>query len=276
MPAVAEPAPLPVETERAQLTDIHETEQAPAELRRERRSVTIPLVTFLSALALASCSGYFSIVGLTAIFAGAYWPVVGMGVAFEVAKLSAVAWLGRCGRGGSRSLAASLGVLVALLIGLNSIGVYGFLAKAHIQHAVAGEIGVDARTAEVGARIAVQTNTIADLDKRISQIDTAIDEATRRGRTNSAMNLAEQQRRNRAELGANRSKEAQILAGLQVETAAVQSERKKAEADLGPVRYLSTLIGTTDDATMRSFILFVSLLLDPAAILLLLAATCRK
>ena len=57
MPAVAEPAPLPVETERAQLTDIHETEQAPAELRRERRSVTIPLVTFLSALALASCSG---------------------------------------------------------------------------------------------------------------------------------------------------------------------------------------------------------------------------
>ena len=47
------------------------------------------------------------------------------------------------------------------------------------------------------------------------------------------------------------------------------------EADLGPVRYLATLLGLTDEQTMRWFILVVALLLDPAAVLLLLAATHR-
>jgi hypothetical protein len=52
----------------------------------------------------------------------------------------------------------------------------------------------------------------------------------------------------------------------------VASERKQADADLGPVRYLATLLGSTDEATMRWFILAVALLLDPAAVLLLFAA----
>jgi hypothetical protein len=50
-------------------------------------------VTLLAAPALATCSAAFSISGLTSIFAGAFWAVIGLGVAFEVGKLSAVAWL---------------------------------------------------------------------------------------------------------------------------------------------------------------------------------------
>ena len=56
-----------------------------------------------------------------------------------------------------------------------------------------------------------------------------------------------------------------------MEKAAVDGERKAVEADLWPVRYLATLIGTTDEVAMRYFILVVALLLDPAAALLLLA-----
>jgi len=55
----------------------------------------------------------------------------------------------------------------------------------------------------------------------------------------------------------------------------VDGERKAVEADLGPVRYLATLLGSTDEQIMRWFILVVTLLLDPAAVLLLLAATHR-
>jgi hypothetical protein len=69
-----------------------------------------------------------------------------------------------------------------------------------------------------------------------------------------------------------REEAAERLAQLQVEQGSVTSERKQADADLGPVRYLATLIGTTDEATMRWFILAVALLLDPAAVMLLLAA----
>jgi hypothetical protein len=56
----------------------------------------------------------------------------------------------------------------------------------------------------------------------------------------------------------------------------VDGERKAVEADLGPVRYIATLLGSTDEATMRYFILVMALLLDPAAVLLLLAATQRS
>jgi len=67
--------------------------------------------------------------------------------------------------------------------------------------------------------------------------------------------------------------EASTLAGLQVEKAAVEGERRTVEADLGPVRYLATLIGADNETVLRWFILVVALLLDPAAVLLLLAAT---
>jgi len=78
-----------------------------------------------------------------------------------------------------------------------------------------------------------------------------------------------------ADLVAVRTKEANALADLNVERARVDGERKAVEADLGPVRYLSALLGATDETTMRWFILVVALLLDPAAVLLL-AATHRQ
>jgi hypothetical protein len=62
------------------------------------------------------------------------------------------------------------------------------------------------------------------------------------------------------------------LADLKVEKAAVDGERRTIEADFGPVRYPATLLGAADQDVMRWFILAVALLLDPAAVLLLLAA----
>lgn|ERR1700686_1144058 len=85
------------------------------------------------------------------------------------------------------------------------------------------------------------------------------------------MSLASDQRKTRAELVTVRIKEAQALAGLQIEKAGIDGERKVVAADLGPVRYLSQLVGASDEATMRWFILVVALLLDPAAVVLLLA-----
>jgi hypothetical protein len=60
---------------------------------------------------------------------------------------------------------------------------------------------------------------------------------------------------------------------LQAEKAAVEGERRVVEADLGPVKYLATLLGADDESVMRWFILAIALLLDLAAVLLPLAAT---
>jgi hypothetical protein len=144
---------------------------------------------------------------------------------------------------------------------------------AHIEHALAGDLAVTGRAADVDARLAVQVGVVADLDRRLGQIDGAIEKATDRGRATSAMNLADQQRRTRVDLAAARVREAKTLAGLQVEKAAVDGERRKVEADNGPVRYLAALAGDSDEHMMRLFILVVALLLDPAAVLLLFAAS---
>jgi hypothetical protein len=240
---------------------------------RHGRGITFATLT--AALALATVSGGFSITGMTSIFVGAYWPVIGMGVALEIGKLSAVAWLGHRQGSASWGLKASLAMLVAVLMGLNAVGAYGFLAKAHIASALAGDLAVAGRSADTDARLSMQAGVVADLDRRIAQIDKAVETATSKGRTSSAMALVDNQRKTRADLVAQRTKEARTLASLQVEKAAVDGERRKVEADLGPVRYLATLLGTGDQDVLRWFILVVAVLLDPAAVLLLLAATRR-
>jgi hypothetical protein len=70
--------------------------------------------------------------------------------------------------------------------------------------------------------------------------------------------------------------EAKALADLKIEKAAVENERRAVEADLGPVRYLATLLRADDEAVLRWFILVVALLLNPAAVLLLLASARRE
>jgi hypothetical protein len=83
----------------------------------------------------------------------------------------------------------------------------------------------------------------------------------------------ERQQAKRNSLADKLAVEAKALADLKIEKAAVEGERRTVEADLGPLRYLATLLGQADEVVLRWFILVVALLLDPAVVLLLLAAT---
>jgi hypothetical protein len=233
--------------------------------------VTVSAATLVASLGLATCSAAFSINGLTAIFAGAFWPVIGLGVAFEIGKLSAVAWLGRR-NAASRALRLALVALVAVLMVLNSIGVYGFLSRAHIEHALAGDITVASRAADVEAHLDAKQADLDDIKARIAQLDQTRTVATK-GRTKTT--TVGDQGPARDKLVQHREAAESALTNLRIEKAKVDGERKAVEADFGPVRYLATLIGSTDEQTMRWFILAVAMLLDPAAVLLLLAASRR-
>jgi hypothetical protein len=250
----------------------------------------ITLATLAAALALATVSAGFSITGMTSIFVGSFWPVIGMGIALELGKLSAVAWLGRHRETGWRLRAALVG-LVAVLMALNAVGCYGYLARAHIEHAVSGDISAAGRAADVEARLSVQARVVADITKQIADLDAARTiETPSVGnlRTASAISAQaaalaaaaklravddERRQAKRTSLADKLTVEAKALAGLQVERAKADGDRKVAEADLGPVKYLATLLGAGDQDVLRWFILVVALLLDPAAVLLLLAAT---
>ncbi len=235
------------------------------------RSVTVGTATLIAALALATCSAAFSISGLTSIFAGAFWAVIGLGVAFELGKLSAVAWLGQ--RNGATPLRLALAALVAVLMVLNSIGVYGFLSRAHIEQALAGDLSVASKAADVDARLEANRANLDDIKARIALLDQTKTVATvKRGVKTTTVG---DQGPARDRLAHEREAAENALADLRIEKAKVDGERKVVEADLGPVRYLATLIGATDEQTLRWFILVVALLLDPAAVLLLLAAASR-
>jgi hypothetical protein len=270
-PASVVPIRRKADTSAAERQRRHREKQA-ALVTRDR---TVPAVTLAAALWLAVVSGAFAVTGLTHIFAGAFWPIIGMGAAMEFGKLAGVTWLARR-YAAPLAIKVAIIVLVTVLMALNAVGAYGFLAHAHINAAVTAEMPIATRTADVAARMQVQTAVVADIDRRIAQIDAAIDEATKRGRTVAAMALVTQETGRRRDLVAERISAANTLASLQIEAAQIDGDRTKIAADSGPVRYLAMLLGIADETTMRWFILAVALLLDPAAVVLLFAAAAVR
>jgi len=129
---------------------------------------------------------------------------------------------------------------------LNSIGVYGFLPRAHLEHALAGDL-IAARppTSMHAYRYRPVWLRIWTGDFPRSTIDTAIEQTTAHGRGKAAIKLADQQKKNRGEVVASRTTGAGKLASLKGEKAEVEGERKSVEADRGPVQYLATLLGST-------------------------------
>jgi len=241
-----------------------------------RRSITqVKAAAFIVALALACVSAAFSIDGLTAIFAGAFWPIITMGAALEAGKLVAAAWLTEYWHSAPPLLRLVLVAMIGVLMSLNAIGVFGFLTRAHLDHMAVVDLALTDRTADIDARLSIQGQRVADLDRRIAQIDTAIEESTRLGRPVGAMTIADQKRHERADIVAERQRQIPALASLQVEKAKIDAQRRRAEADVGPLRYLGELMGTpaTDlERPVRLLTLALVAVLDPMAVALLLAA----
>jgi hypothetical protein len=104
---------------------------------------------------------------------------------------------------------------------------------------------------------------------------TAIEEAAKRGRGKSAMTLADDQRRNRDTLVAQRQREAATLVSLKTDQAQVTAESRRVEADIGPLQYAATLLGLDREQAIRLLILLMVLCCDPMAIVLVIAASAR-
>jgi hypothetical protein len=230
--------------------------------------------SFLGALGLTSVSGFYSIVGLTSIFAGAYVPVIALGIAVENGKLAAVSCLGFFPIG--KKLKASLIGLVCSLVFLNWIGCYGYLAKAHFEHSVPSLIKNQTTIADIQFRIEAQERVVADYEKQIKQIDDGVDKSISGGRTQTAANLSDLQGKKRAGLAAQRKIEADKLTAIRSQKAEAEGLAKVAEAEQGPIKYLALLIHIDQETLMSIFIVFVAVIFDPLALILMLTATHRR
>jgi hypothetical protein len=238
----------------------------------------IDLAAYTAAVALAGAAAWFSIRGMVVLFPGSPMAVIGMACAMEVAKLVTAGWLAR--RWGVTAWIWRL-VLVALVAGLaviNATGVYAQLVASHVGERGIVQSAVETQDATLSARIDVQAHQVADLDARVSQIDAAITEATKRGKTTAAMALVEAQRRRRAGLAGERIREAGTLANLKVERASVAAKGRQIESESAPIRYVAELVGadTGSEKAIRWLIALMVLCCDPLAIALTAAASARK
>jgi len=229
------------------------------------------------ALALSGVSGYYSIIGLTTIFASAFWPVVVMGSVLEVGKLVTASWLYRNWRHTPFLIKTYLSTAVIVLMFITSMGIFGFLSKAHIDQTVNLNTGAVDQIQILNSKIGFEKQSIEDLDKQIQQIDAALNKMTDRGQAATALKAADQQRKTRESLVKRKDDHVKNISVYTEQRIKLESEFKKLEAEVGPIRYIADLVYEVQstenlERSVRMVILLLVFVFDPLAIVLLIAA----
>jgi hypothetical protein len=239
---------------------------------------TIDVLAYAAAIALAGAAAWFSIRGMVVLFPGSPLSVIGMSIAMEGAKLVTAGWLARRWRSTAWVWRLVLVVLVAGLAVINATGVYAQLVAAHVGERGAATSAIETQTAALDSRIAVQQHTVDDLDRRVRQMDSAVEEAAKRGKINVSLSAMEGQRKARAALVDERKREAATLATLQTERATVVARGRQVEVESAPIRYVAEMLGSDADSekAIRWLIALMVLCCDPLAIALTAAASARR
>jgi hypothetical protein len=234
-------------------------------------------LALIAALSVSGVSAYYSIIGLTAIFSAAYYPVIIMGVALEFSKLVTASWLYRNWKKTPFLLKSYLSFAVIILMFISSMGIFGFLSKAHIEQQISISTGQADQVAVIENKIEYVKTSIADVDKQVTQIDNALSKMTDRGQAASSLQAADKQRKTRTDLIKKRDDYVKDLSELMSQRISLTSGIKKLEAEVGPLKYIAEMAyssTSTDqlDRAVRMVILLLVAVFDPLAVLLLLAA----
>jgi len=240
------------------------------------------LLTLATALIISVSAAYYSILGLTAIFASAFWPIVILGSSLEVGKIVSTLWLHKYWSRAELQYKVYLCTAVAILMLLTSMGVFGFLSKAHSdQGMISGD--VTAKISIYDEKIKQARDNIDMARKALVQMDAAVDQTMSRSTDEKGADKAAQLRRSQA---AERNRllreietEQKKIQALNDERAPIAAEVRKVEAEVGPIKYIAALIyGDNPEANVlekavRWVIILIVIVFDPLALTLLLAAT---
>lgn len=238
-------------------------------------------LTLVVALILSTIAAWYSIIGLTAIFAGAVIPIIIMGSALELAKITTTVWLRKYWTRCNWIIKMYLVPAVIALAILTSMGIFGFLSKAHLDQGVpTGDIA--AKVALFDEKIKTERDNIETSRKALQQMDAQVDQML--GRTDNdkgaerAVTIRRQQQKERSALQADIAKSQTTIAKLNEERAPIATELRKVEAEVGPIKYIAALIyGDNPDANLleravRWVIILLVLVFDPLALMLVIAA----
>ena len=128
------------------------------------------ILTLITALAISAVAIYYSVAGLVAIFAAAAVPIMIMGGTLEIAKLVTAVWLHKYWDRATWWLKSYLSIAVVVLMFITSMGIFGFLSKAHIEQTSASEESI-ARVESITSEISRQNAIVTRANTRIGQLE---------------------------------------------------------------------------------------------------------
>ena len=241
----------------------------------------IAYLALLSGLSISAVAVYYSVIGLTAIFAAAFIPIVIMGVVLELGKLVATIWLKQNWNIAPKLIRGYLLIAVTILMIITSMGIFGYLSKAHMDQAVpTGDIAE--RVAVIDEKIRTQRENIDAAKRALKQMDESVDQIMARSSdergAEKAAALRRAQQKERATLQNDISRSQSNITALNEERAPIAKDLRKVEAEVGPIKYIAALIYGDDpnqnllERAVRWVIIFIVIIFDPLAVVLLLAS----
>jgi len=236
------------------------------------------LITFLSAISISVIAAGYSIVGLSTLFAGAVVPIIAMGSALEVGKLVAASWLYNNWRNKlvPYTIKMYLTFAVVVLIFITSMGIFGFLSKAHldqVQPVSSNNIKIEL----IDKQITQQQIIIDRSQKTLDQLDKALDKYIDMEYVTRGLKERKKQEEERTLLTTAINEASDKISNLTLKKSELALEQDKIEAEVGPIKYIAELIYGENakdhfDKAVRWVIIVLIFVFDPLAVLLLIAA----
>lgn len=238
----------------------------------------LPWVTLISGLSISGIAGYYSIIGLTAIFAAAFWPVVVMGTALEVGKLVSLSWLYNNWAIAPFLTKTYFIFAIVVLMFITSMGIFGFLSKAHIDQTLIGS-NVEIEVAGIQSKIDRETTRIVFNKTVLDQLDAAVNSLTEANRirgSSGAIAVRKDQQEQRDALQSEIDVSLDKIQMFNVEMSVLDIEQTKLAAEVGPIKFVAELVyGESSKEVIEKSIIYVIVILifvfDPLAVLLILA-----
>ena len=241
----------------------------------------IAYLALFSGLTISAVAIWYSVAGLVSIFAAAVIPIIVMGVVLEVSKLIATVWLKLNWSRAPVFIRSYLIMAIAVLMVITSMGIFGFLSKAHSDAGlVSGD--VQSKIAIYDEKIKTARENIEANRKQLKQMDEAVDQVMGRSTdekgADKAVSIRKNQSRDRSALAKDIEANQRLIATLNDQAAPIRAEVRKVEAEVGPIKYIAAFIyGDNPDANVLEkavtwVIIIIVSVFDPLAVILLLAS----
>jgi hypothetical protein len=241
----------------------------------------VAYLALISGLTISAVAVWYSVAGLVAIFAAAAIPIIIMGVTLEISKLVATVWLKMNWNRAPVLMRTYLLTAIAVLMLITSMGIFGFLSKAHLDQAVpTGDIA--AKVAIIDEKIKTERDNIEAARRALAQMDVTVDQTIARSSdekgADKAVALRRSQQRERTNLQNEIAAAQKKISAYNEERAPIAKDLRAVEAEVGPIKYIAALIyGENPDANVLEkavtwVIIIIVFVFDPLAVILLLAS----